>query len=127
VTVYDTRQRCPYCRRFDLPCNDAVHGNPLFPYLSAVENAIPPVVPGVAETMAVRGPVPLEPVNRRQARAHALSTVALAMIGLCAVIVTLVAYIAVTGLGDPPCGSDGCAPVQLVSVPPSPRPLPTDR
>lgn len=121
MTVYDTRKRCVYCRQFDLPCNDAVHGNPLFPYLGGLENLAAPYVPGQNEP-AVRPAAP--PVSTAPARARALSTVALILIAVCACIVGIVAWLAIVGTGSNACSTPPCAPVQYATVGTTPPTLP---
>ncbi len=132
MAIYDTRQRCVYCREYDLPCNEAVHGNPLFPYLSAARNATPPVVPGrgleavspivygAPEVTAQAGSLPLEPVDPRIRRARTLATVAVFCIVLASLIAGLsaIAYFAYGNLGGdaPGCGTM-CRPVQFTSEP----------
>lgn len=127
MAIYDTRQRCVYCREYDLPCNDAVHGNPLFPYLSATRNAVPlavsPIVPGTPAVTAQTGPLPLEPVDQRARRARALANVAIICIVLAGLTAGLsaIAYFAYGNLGGdaPGCGTM-CRPVQFTTGPSTP-------
>lgn len=128
MTVYDTRQRCVYCRKYDLSCNEAVHGNPLFPYLPAAQNAIPlsavsPIVPGTAYVAAQTRRLPLEPVDQRARRARALATVAIICIVIAGLIAGLsaIAYFAYGNLGGdaPGCGTM-CRPVQFTGGPTTP-------
>lgn len=116
MTVYDTRQRCPYCRQFDLPCNDAVHGNPLFPYLEGIGNLAVPYVPGQNEP---RPAAPPPAARDRAARARALSTVALICIMLSAALVAIGLVAAILWTGGEPCTAAFCRPVDLASLPPT--------
>lgn len=101
MTIYDSRQRCVYCRRYQLPCNEAVHGNPLFPYVPLVATAN--LTADMARTVPVNPPPPVRAAapapTAADRHARRLSTVALAMIGVCTVLVALVAYVAITGWG----------------------------
>lgn len=120
MTVYDTRQRCPYCRRYDLPCNEAVHGNPLYPYLSAVSNAVP-IVPGLAEpTIRMATPPPATPSRLRE---RSISF-ALALVLVAAVAAIAASAVAVLGTGNHPCSTPPCAPVQYATVGTAPPTLP---
>jgi hypothetical protein len=118
MTVYDTRKRCVYCRQFDLPCNDAVHGNALFPYLGGLDNLAVPYVPGQNEP-AIRPAAPPAPTSRA-ARAQTLTTVALILIMLTAGIVALATYAWLFHPFGQSCDRPPCAPVQFASTPPGP-------
>jgi hypothetical protein len=121
MTVYDTRKRCVYCRQFDLPCNDAVHGNPLFPYLGGLENLAAPYVPGQNEPQ-VRPATPPPPARAAAGRARTLSTVALIVVMICALLVGVVAYLAVVGTSSTCTGP--CIPVDYGTAPTAPPTLP---
>jgi hypothetical protein len=117
MTVYDTRKRCVYCRQFDLPCNDAVHGNELFPYLGGLENLAVPYVPGQNEP-AIRPAAPPTPADSRAARAQTLTTVALILIMLAAGIVALGTYAWLFHPFGQSCDRPPCAAVEFASTPP---------
>lgn len=125
MALYVTPSRCTYCRKFDLPCNDDIHGNPLYPYLGAADNAVP-VIPGMAEPVTI---LPTPPPARSAAdRARTLSTVALIVLFLVAGIVAIGVVAFIGGTGNHPCSAPPCSPVQYATphtarptLPPPPR------
>jgi hypothetical protein len=57
MAVYESKarqERCVFCRKYDLPCNDAVHDNPLLPYVPLV--ATTNITPEMAYTVPVNEP-----------------------------------------------------------------------
>lgn len=130
MTIYRAqthKTRCVICRKYDLPCNDAVHANELFPYVPLVETTMitadmVPVAPG-HDTPAVER---RDPTVQRAKRARTLSTVALVVVMLAAAAVILGAYALIfhADFGGHPCLDGPCAPVQYATAPAAPPTLP---
>ena len=110
--------RCTYCRHYDLPCTPAVHGNPLFPYLSQTHNAVP-INPGMGEP-AVRMATPEPPKRTPADRARSLASVAIVVLMLCAALVAVGAVAVITGIG----GTPAPAPIHYTVPPATPPTLP---
>jgi hypothetical protein len=54
MAVYESKarqERCVFCRKYDLPCNDAVHNSPLLPYVPLVAST------NITAAMAYTAPV----------------------------------------------------------------------
>lgn len=119
MAIYDTR-RCAYCRKFDLPCNETVHRNPLYSYLSAAGNAVP-IMPGMAEPTIRMATPPPPKITRARIRDGAINIV-LILVLAAAISAIVASAVAVLGTGDHPCDTPPCAPVQYATVQPTTAP-----
>ena len=90
MAVYESKarqERCVFCRKYDLPCNDAVHNSPLLPYVPLVASTN--ITAAMAYEVPVNEPYVPDPIPVHEIRRDWHTRVAVLVMACSAIAVAL--------------------------------------